>query len=236
VEGGFAFAPGPGMVPATSARLLIVVGLTGVGKSSFAKALGWPLLPNRRWLVDNHVLPQLGAGASSLDREQRFRLTARWREEHPGGLAEALAAAYVRPVWPLVFDGLRGEAEVAYARDRFPRTRFVVLEAPAMVRLRRLLGRADAFDRVGGAVAGRQLQELAAGVLSKSELEELASVYPSAQLAEKLAIIAVEQENYHPDGPRRALAGCSRALFIDTTKASPEEAAARVREWLEVEQ
>jgi len=231
------FAPKPGFRPLPETGLLIVVGLTGVGKTSFTRQLGWPLLPNRRWLVDSYVLPRLGADPEGLDRKERFELTARWRNQNPGGLAAALAAAYVEPVWPLVFDGLRGEEEVVYARRRFPAARFVVLEAPLRVRLERLLGRADAFDRARvSASDGERLLELAAGLLSAAEVEELLNAHPASALAEKLQIIAAEQQNYHPDGPRRALAGCRRALFIDTTTLTPPQAARRVREWLEVEE
>jgi len=225
------FAPDPGRVPLGEAKLLVVVGLTGVGKTSFTQALGWPLLPNRRQLVDDYVLPAMGMGPDGLDRAERFEMTRRWRKEHPGGLAEVLAAAYVRPVWPLVFDGLRGEAEVAYAYQHLPKAHFVVLEAPVSVRLERLLGRRDGFDRVDGVGEGR-LQEAARGVLSEEELARLAAAYPAKQLIEKLSIVAAEQRNYHPDGPRRVLAGSPRALFIDTVAASPEQAAERVREWL----
>ena len=228
------FSPRIGAKPLPELDVVLLVGLTGVGKTSFARELGWPLLPNRRWLVDHYVLPRLGANPASLDRNERFELTARWRRQNPGGLAEALAAAYVEPVWPLVFDGLRGEEEVAYARRRFPRARFVVLEAPVRVRLERLLGRADAFDRARVNPGDEeQLDQLAAGVLDAEELKELLTRYPARELTEKLRIIATEQQNYHPNGPRQALAGCRRTLFVDTTVVTPPQAARRVREWLE---
>ncbi len=232
MQDGFAFLPAAGLVPLPEARLLILVGLTGVGKSSFARALGWPLLPNRRELVDAYVLPQLGADPDELGREERFALTRRWRAAHPGGLAEALAAAYVRPRWPLVFDGLRGEAEVAYAHRHLPRASFVVLQAPLAVRLERLLGRRDAFDRVA-AKAGEELLAAAQGTIGVSEIEELLRRgHDAAEVAAKLRILAAEQINYDQEGPRRALAGCRRALFVDTTSHGPEQAAALVREWL----
>jgi hypothetical protein len=225
------FQPRPGLVRAGEARLLIVVGLTGAGKSSFTRALGWPLLPNRRELVDRYVLPAFGRDPAALDRTERFELTRRWRQEHPGGVAEALAAGYVPAGRRLVFDGLRGADEVAYAREHLPRARFVVLEAPAAVRLERLLGRGDGFDRVAAAPRGR-LAPLAAGVLDEDELERFAAAWPADELAEKLSIIAAEQRNYHPEGPRRLLAGSPRALFIDTTVTSPAAAARKARLWM----
>nr|WP_147147466.1 AAA family ATPase [Oceanithermus desulfurans] len=231
----FHFEPAANTRPLPELPLLIVVGLTGVGKSSFTRALGWPLLPNRRELVDRYVLPRLGADPARLDRAQRFALTARWRAAHPGGIAEALAAAYVEPVWPLVFDGLRGEAEVRYARERFSQARFVVLEAPAAVRLERLLGRGEGFDRVGvSREEVARFRELAGGVLTQEELDRLLGRgHPLEALIEKLKIVAEEQRHYHPQGPRRALAGSPAALFLDTTALDPDSAAARVRAWLE---
>jgi len=235
VAHAWSFEPAANARPLPELPLLIVVGLTGVGKTSFTRALGWPALPGRRELVDRYLLPRLRADPERLDRAQRFALTARWRAAHPGGIAEALAAAYAEPVWPLVFDGLRGEAEVRYARERFPEARFVVLEAPAAVRLERLLGRGDGFDRT--AVRPEEVarfRELAAGVLEQGELDRLLGRgYPLLALIEKLKIVAEEQKNYHPAGPRRALAGSERALFLDTAALNPEAAADRVRAWLE---
>jgi len=232
VEAGFSFSPAAGLTPLPETRLLILVGLTGVGKSSFTRALGWPLFPNRRELVDAYVLPQLGAEPAGLGREERFAFTRRWRESHPGGLAEALAAAYVRPRWPLVFDGLRGEAEVAFARENLPKARFAVLEAPLAVRLERLLQRRDAFDRVA-AKAGEELLAAAQGTLGAADIEDLLKRgYDAAEVVAKLRILAAEQINYDQEGPRRALAGCRRALFVNTTFYGPMQAAALVREWL----
>ena len=228
------FEPAANARPLTELPLLIVVGLTGVGKTSFTRALGWPALPNRRALVDRFVLPRLGADPARLDRADRFALTARWRAGHPGGLAEALAAAYAAPTWPLVFDGLRGEAEVRFAHERFPRARFAVLEAPVAVRLERLLGRREGFDRI--AVRPEEVarfRELAGGVLEPGALDRLLGRgYPLEQLVAKLKIVAEEQKNYHPEGPRRALAGSERALFLDTAAQDPAAIAARVRTWL----
>ncbi|MCL5964379.1 MAG: ATPase, partial [Deinococcus sp.] len=79
--------------------LLVLVGLTGVGKSSLLEALAFPTLPDRRELVDRYVLPLFGA-VPPLDRKARFEITRRFRETHPGGVAEILAKALVEPVWP----------------------------------------------------------------------------------------------------------------------------------------
>jgi hypothetical protein len=47
-----------------------------------------------------------------------------------------------------IFDGLRGLNEVQHGSSYFPRSRFIVLEAPDVVRLNRLLNRGDQFDVV----------------------------------------------------------------------------------------
>lgn len=84
MEVAFSLEPAPSLVPAREAPLLVLVGLTGVGKSTLVEALGLPRLPDRRELVDRYVLPRYGA-TPPLPREERFRLTRRFREEFPGG-------------------------------------------------------------------------------------------------------------------------------------------------------
>ncbi len=234
------FLPGearpPGARPLTEQPLLVLVGLTGVGKSSLIGALGYPTLPDRRELVDRFVLPRYGyAPGQPLDRSQRFALTRRFRQEHPGGVAEILAQSWVEPRWPLLFDGLRGEAEVAYALQHLPQSYFVVLEARDITRLSRLLGRDDTFDRAEVPPEEQAaLQALAQGVLSPAELAEaLAWGWAPQELAAKLKIVAEERKNYDPAGARRVLQGSPRALFLDTEALSLAEEAAAVRDWLE---
>jgi len=150
--------------------LIVLVGLTGAGKSTAVAALRsagvrLELLPNRRDLADAHVLPEAqrlaGEPATTVrDRLQRFRLTARYREAYPGGLAHALERWLGQSPGretgaTRVFDNLRGEGEVAYAVGVFPTARFVVLEADAATRVLRIAGRRDAFDRAGAVAASR---------------------------------------------------------------------------------
>ncbi len=226
----------PGARPLAQQPLLILVGLTGVGKSSLMAELGYPALPDRREVVDRYVLPRYGYSPDQpLDRSQRFALTRRFREEHPGGVAEILARSHTQPAWPLLFDGLRGEAEVRYALEHLPQCRFVLLEAHDLTRLSRLLSRGDAFDQVQLRPEElHALQTLAQGVLSPAELAEALSFGVGAEaLAAKLKIVAEERKNYDPDGPRRALQGSSRALFLNTEALSLAEEVAAVRGWLE---
>ncbi|RIH89207.1 hypothetical protein Mlute_00416 [Meiothermus luteus] len=218
--------------PLPELPLLILVGLTGVGKTSLLRQLGYPTLPDRREIVDRYVLPRYGhSPTAQLDRGQRFALTRRFREEHPGGVAEILAKSWAQPTWPLLLDGLRGAEEVAFALKNLPKSHFIVLEARDLTRLARLLQREDRFDRVALSEAERaQVQELAQGVLSPSELEEaLGWPVPREELIAKLKIVAEERKNYDPSGARSVLEGSPRALFLDTEALSLEEEAQRIR-------
>ncbi|MGC8875998.1 hypothetical protein [Thermus sp.] len=229
----FALKPLPGLVPLREAPLLVLVGLTGVGKSTLAEALGFPRLPDRRELVDRYVLPRYGA-SPPIPREERFRLTRRFREEFPGGVAEVLARGYAprRPL--LLFDGLRGEAEVAYALEHLPKARFVLLHAREGTRLKRLLARQDAFDRARvGPEEEARLKALAQGVLAEEELLEALALAPLEEVLAKLKIVAEEKKNYDPEGPLRLLSGHPRALVLDTEALSLEEEVQAVRRFLQ---
>ena len=221
--------------PLAEMPLLILVGLTGVGKTSLLKRLNYPTLPDRRELVDRYVFPLYGYAQPPLDRSERFTLTRRFRQEHPGGVAEILLNSRAVPTWPLLFDGLRGEEEVGFALKRLPQSHFIVLEARDLTRLSRLLGRGDAFDKVRvdkGDLA--TLRQLAKGVLSEAELEEALSwQVPLQELAAKLKIVAEERKNYNPDGVRKVLRGSPRALFLDTEALSLDEEAAAIRAFVE---
>lgn len=220
--------------PLPELPLLVLVGLTGVGKSSLLEALAYPTLPDRREVVDRYVLPLFGAEGKALDRAERFALTRRFRETHPGGVAQALSQARTLPAWPLLFDGLRGEAEVAYALGHLPLARFVVLEARDLTRLARLLGRGDRFDRVRlDSTDEEAIRSAAEGVLSPEELEQALSWgFEARELLAKLKIVAEERKNYSPEGPRRLLAGHPRALFLDTEALSVAEEARQIREFV----
>lgn len=165
-------------------ELIILVGLTGAGKSTVLSALRSTLgervevLPDRRALTDSVLIPEAQRLAGLppgpvRDRLERFRLTARYREAHPGGMAEVLAelvaarvAERAAPVagkrtasgaltprtTRLLFDNLRGASEVTFARDAIPEARFVVLDCPPDQRIARLAARGDAFDTTASSV------------------------------------------------------------------------------------
>ncbi len=145
----------------TTLPLLIVVGVTGVGKSTTLqqltqKHLAYSLLPNRRVLTDQLIISPMQADENQPvqpvhDRQIRFDYTRRYRQRFAGGMSDALSQLWLdRKGWDkrLLFDGLRGVDEVAHAIVVFPQARFIVLHAPDAVRVQRLLGRNDTFDQI----------------------------------------------------------------------------------------
>jgi hypothetical protein len=225
-------APRPeGWRAAAALGLVVLVGLTGAGKSSLVAHLekrfgGRAILPDRRWLTDEVILPLYRKGRRLTNRIDRFALTRRFSDEHPGGMAEILARlALPRSIAtaPVIFDGLRGENEVAYACRSLPRARFIALTAPDFVRLRRLIERRDAFDKAPPAANGT-VQAEADDLLGPKEAAELRAMLAEGQcvpgeVAAKLAILREERRYYDADRTIAALrrAAPSRCLVIDTS-------------------
>jgi len=239
--------------------LLILVGVTGVGKSTtlaLLEAGNSPVLqlPDRRSLADLLITKvQLDAGEPIrpvTDRAERFDYTRRYREENPGGLAQALSQLWIDPArWPqpLCFDGLRGADEVGYAAEQLPNARFAVLDAPDVVRVERLLGRGDRFDRLSAtpnSAAEDGLSGLdvpgADALFSAGELARLARLMANGSVAAddlraKVAIVVAERQNYDPSAAIEALSRLApeRTVVVDTTRHSPEEAARLIRGGME---
>ncbi|WP_309573353.1 ATPase [Deinococcus sp.] len=226
--------------------LTVLVGVTGVGKSTALGALtGERALPDRRRVTDAvMILPRAPQGVA--DREERFRLTAEYREAHPGGMAQALGSLVGdtrhwgrRPV----FDGLRGLDEVQYAAGTYPAWRFVALGAPDAVRVRRLLGRADSFDRVKTGAAGTDLRAALdalsgiAAVFTPPQLDALAALtdegFAAADVLAKVRIVVSERRNYDPAAAEAFLAtlGPKRALLLDTVALNAAQVGQAVRAW-----
>ncbi len=142
----------------TDLPMLILVGLTSVGKSATLEALSaagvsFDLLPDRRIITDHLVIEPLlveqGRVAAKLTRLERYPYMLAYRERFPGGMGYAVTQLLVAPDFGklLVFNGLRGENEVRYALEALPKANFVVLEAPDVVRVARQLQRNDPHDR-----------------------------------------------------------------------------------------
>jgi hypothetical protein len=245
-----------GTLPTANERLLgelpltVLVGVTGVGKSTALNALqglgGQKVLPNRREVTDAVMIWPL-AGRAVTDREERFALTAQYRAAHPGGMAQALGSLLADTRhWghaPL-FDGLRGLDEVRYAARNFSSWRFVALGAPDAVRVRRLLGRADSFDQVaetaqpdGGLRTELEGLPGISAVFSAGELDALAALEgpecPAATVLAKVRIVLSERRQYDPGAAEAFLRTLPppRALILDTVALTPGQVARAVQEW-----
>jgi hypothetical protein len=233
--------------------LVIIVGLTGVGKSTTLAALaqeqfGYILLPNRRDLTDLLLIPAVQRTAGEpiepvSDRSRRFVYTRRYRAQYAGGMSHALAQLQIGPdlAGPfLLFDGLRGADEVGHAVMAFPLARFIVLHAPDGVRVDRLLRRNDSFDQVAtlgkaGLLAGEQglvvpgLPEVQTLLTVAEQAALLALVQRGEvtmdELQAKLRIVIDERRNYDPYAAIDLLQrqAGERTLVIDTSTCDPEQ-------------
>jgi hypothetical protein len=233
--------------------LLVLVGVTGVGKSTTLQALteiGHPfaLLPDRRALTDDLIIAALqredGLPPQPVtDRVQRFDYTRRYRERYPGGMAHALTQLRADERMtdePLCFDGLRGAEEVRYAAAHLPLARFLVLDAPDRLRVERLLGRADSFDRVeskdnspptGGRLDLPGVHE----ILSAEDQHALLALVERGEvtaedLHAKLTIVIAERRNYDPAAAIAELqrAAPARTLVVNTAVHRPAQVARQI--------
>ena len=232
-------------------EFFVLVGVTGVGKTTTLEALeqagfGFSSLPDRRLVTDVVMIEPL-AGKAISDREERFALTAKYRELHPGGMAQAIGMLQLdleHLKQPLIFDGLRGLDEVSFAASHYPKARFIVLDAPDETRVERLLGRSDAFDAITNSkLTGNTFQQLKAikgvnQVFSDAQLEKLATLETTGlsadEIVSKTKIVVTERRNYNPIEARDFLVqlGATRVLYLDTTAAAPEVIAKRIMDWV----
>jgi hypothetical protein len=243
-----------GWQPLASFPLLLIVGLSGVGKSSAMRALTesgaapW-LLPDRRLLTEQLIIAPVrqreGMADRPLSRLDRYPYVRQFLRQWPGGMAEILGRLAIDPAGGrrfLVFDSLRGAHEIAAASRLFPRARYALLEAPAAVRVQRLLARNDPHDQLARAparAAGANPTTLAAlgvpaaGALFDAEQEHelCASVAgdPRGAAALRRALeIMVEEQRLYPDAAMHAALDAlppRRVARIDTSLCGPTEAA-----------
>ena len=220
-----------------STDIVFIIGLTGVGKSSSLAALAqsgadFHLLPNRRQLTDDIIIPAMLSYLGKpikpvLDRVMRFELTRLYKEQHPGGMAEVVAS-YLRqhhiPSDVLVFDNLRGQNELAYAAQAFPKARFVMFDAAEDIRLQRILGREAVFDQT----TSFQLSSL-------SQLPDIPNTSPE-EIAKALKIIESEKQNYNVEETRdfifEAIAP-ERRLYINTGDKPLEQVVRKLSLWFQ---
>lgn len=247
--------------PLAELPLVILVGLTGVGKTTILNLLpgqgvDFTVLPNRRRITDDVIITSLQREQGQLpqpvtDRVERFDYTARYRAKYPGGMAFALSRIAVNAEQAadlLLFDGLRGLDEVRHAAAYFPLARFFVLDAPDTVRLSRLLQRGDTFD-VANVGSGLSRSDATAALLAVPGVDVVfdtgqirqitdgasAAGIPVETVVEKLSIIVKERRNYDSAAARDYLSvhlDPNRLLVVDTVRRPAEDVAAQAAEWL----
>lgn len=201
--GAAAGPPPPGWGAVTAMPLVVLIGLTGAGKTTLARTLAAAgrvtPLPDRRRLTDAVIL---GEGAAMLDRAGRFAATARFRKAAPGGMGEVLTALSIaeKPSAPLLFDGLRGAAEIEFFAPRAPQAIFLAFDVSDATRAQRIAARGDQFD---GAASG--------------------------SAAKARALVADEAAHYRLGPALEALAAYApgRAHVMDAERLSPDEIAAQ---------
>ena len=246
--------------PISGTRLMILVGVTGVGKTTTVNALRdtavnhtFALLPNRRTLTDQLIIGELQQMdgeevAPVADRAKRFEYTRRYRELNPGGMAHALSQLWVKKErstaenhW-LIFAGLRGENEVHHAAVLLPNAKFLVLDAPHFVRVQRLLGRGDAFDTISTTGQSSDQDDLLANtgdLFSAEQKSQLISLVTAGQLTadelkSKVEIVWKERQNDDPAAAIQTLRAeaASRTFVADTVTYQPEAIALQTIETL----
>ncbi|MFZ4816803.1 MAG: hypothetical protein ACOYL5_19865, partial [Phototrophicaceae bacterium] len=153
------FIPQAGDIPLAEHPLMMLVGLTGTGKSTALEEMRQQVtlredVPSRRELADLVVIP---FGQSILnapiepvkDREARFAFTRAFHQQvAPGGIAEAFSWLYYAPTDGLtVSEGVRGAHEIRYALEH-TRWKIIELWVGHITRLERLSRRRESFDQV----------------------------------------------------------------------------------------
>lgn len=223
--------PRAGFRPLGDQALLMLVALTGTGKSTTLELLRRRLsgrntaaIPSRREVADWIAIPTAQTFADEPliplpDRRLRFAYTREFAAHVTGGMAAAFSWLYLADEFDglLLSEGIRGENEIQYALRHFPRWRIVELSLNPLTRLRRLSGRRDDFDRAGGRA---DISFLPSGLQ-----REARALYNAGEITgEALAIVQAESVNYgfdpFADGRRYA-----NYHLIDVDGLSPAEVA-----------
>ncbi|MEL6151494.1 MAG: hypothetical protein AAFR56_17845 [Chloroflexota bacterium] len=158
--------PTDGFVPLAECNLVMLVGMTGSGKSTTLRHLRddatlefIEAIPNRRQLADLILIPMAQHLKNEpivpvKERTARFGYTREFRASFaPGGTAEAFTWLYCDLPDALIFsEGVRGQNEIGYVLEN-TRWRIAELWVDPVTRLKRLSSRNDTFDRVTSADA-----------------------------------------------------------------------------------
>jgi energy-coupling factor transporter ATP-binding protein EcfA2 len=193
-----------GFTPLADCNIVMLIGLTGTGKSTALRALRQvgtlayrTDIPTRRQLADLVLIPyaQHYAGeaiAPVKDRTQRFAYTRAFREHAAdGGTAAAFTWLHFADATGRVLsEGVRGPNEIAYALAN-TRWRLVELWVDPVTRLRRLSHRADAFDAITAATTADL------SFLPDSRVEEVRAALAAGDITpEAVTTVRAESHNY----------------------------------------
>lgn len=196
-------SPENGFVSVVNLPVLMLVALTGTGKTTTLNALTEnygalfqvDLLPARRDLANFIIIPtaQVLAGDAIQpvsNREDRFRYTGLFAQYFEGGMAAVYAALFCTPTTtPIISEGIRGAQEIRYALVHCTGWQIVELSLHPMTRLQRLSSRNDAFDQVNGS---DDLSFLPASL--HEQVQNLMSQHLIS--AKAIAIMRAESQNY----------------------------------------
>ena len=120
----------------------------------------------------------------------------------------------------LFSEGIRGESEIRYALEKFPRWQIVELTLNPLTRLRRLSGRSEEFDRAGGTAD--------LSFLPNEWQAEAEALFNAGEISAKaLAIVRAEAASYgfNPFANTEAYASYHR---VNVDCCTPNEVAAAV--------
>ena len=214
--------------------LLMLVALTGTGKSTTLRLLreeigdsGAGVIPSRREVADWIAIPTAQALAGeriepARDRVRRFEYTRFFAEQVQGGMAAAFSWLNLADDFDglLFSEGIRGESEIRYALEKFPRWQIVELTLNPLTRLRRLSGRSEEFDRAGGTAD--------LSFLPNEWQAEAEALFNAGEISAKaLAIVRAEAASYgfNPFANTEAYASYHR---VNVDCCTPNEVAAAV--------
>lgn len=231
--------PAPGFTPLAGCRVVMLVGLTGTGKSTTLAALReiapWPYvtdIPTRRELADLIVIPaaQHHRGEAidpPTDREARFDYTRIFAAEvAPGGTAQAFTwLHYAHPNRLVLSEGVRGPNEIAYALAH-TRWRIAELWIDPVLRLQRLTNRNDTFDRV----TNPDTEDLA--FLSPEQAATVRELLASGDISPAAVTTARAEARNYGGTPYDAANTTPNYRCFVTDTYTPEQVAAQLAAWI----
>ena len=227
----------------------------GTGKTTALKEMkkygsAFQVLPDRRWLTEQLIVAPLqregGQEVQPLSRTQRVPYIRRYKERFPAGMAYAIAQLHLAPAKCgdfILFDGLRGKREIEYAVEAFPKAQFILFEVRELLRVQRLLNRADPYDQLNKENCPARL-----GDLSKTDIPEITEIFSLEdaqnlfnfvsgekinldELRNILNLVLLERSLYDKEATKSALLSLApdRTLVIDTGNHNPEEVSRKIR-------